>query len=226
MPSNDSPAPRRQIDVPAASGSRAAQASRPHSTTGARRLEILNAATDVFSEQGFHNSSLAEIARRAGMTHAGILHHFSSKDQLLLAVLERRDATDVENLEGAHAPEGAAMLDHLVRTAEHNEERRGIVESYSLLATQATRPDHSANQWFKERYSGLHSMIADGLREAAAEYDPPESEIHDATKAVIGMMDGLQVLWLLQPEEIDMPASVRLVLDALVLRWRDLHSAV
>lgn len=49
---------------------------------------ILRAALDCFAAQGYHGTSIREIASRAGLSVAGIYHHFSSKQALLVAVLE------------------------------------------------------------------------------------------------------------------------------------------
>ncbi|WP_197511363.1 TetR/AcrR family transcriptional regulator [Tessaracoccus coleopterorum] len=69
-----------------------------------RRQAILAAATDVFGSKGYANGTLHDIADQVGMTHAGILHHFGSKDQLLLEVLTYRDQTDVQHLTERHIP--------------------------------------------------------------------------------------------------------------------------
>ena len=48
-------------------------------TTGVeRRARILDAALELFAEQGFILTSLPMIAERVGITHAGTLHHFGS----------------------------------------------------------------------------------------------------------------------------------------------------
>ena len=54
-----------------------------------RRTRILDAALELFAERGFILTSLPMIAERVGITHAGILHHFGSKDGVLRALLER-----------------------------------------------------------------------------------------------------------------------------------------
>ena len=61
-------------------------------TTGpgqARREAILDAASSLFAERGYHGASLRDISRRAGISHPGMLHHFASKDTLLGAVIDR-----------------------------------------------------------------------------------------------------------------------------------------
>ena len=54
-----------------------------------RREAILDEAMELFAEQGFVLTSLPMISERVGITHAGILHHFGSKEGVLRALLER-----------------------------------------------------------------------------------------------------------------------------------------
>ncbi|MFI7420570.1 TetR/AcrR family transcriptional regulator [Nonomuraea sp. NPDC049684] len=43
------------------------------------RARILDSATELFSRSGFHAVSLRDIAAHAGLTHAGLLHHFPAR---------------------------------------------------------------------------------------------------------------------------------------------------
>lgn len=61
---------------------RAAQADR-------RRVELLDIALRLFAEQGFEATTIADISAAAGTAHGLVYHYFRSKDELLLAVLER-----------------------------------------------------------------------------------------------------------------------------------------
>jgi AcrR family transcriptional regulator len=54
----------------------------------ARRESILHAARELFAEHGFVLTSLPMISEKVGITHAGILHHFGSKEGVLRALLE------------------------------------------------------------------------------------------------------------------------------------------
>ncbi len=51
------------------------------------RDEILRAATDLFATRGFHETSMAEVARSAGVSKALIFWHFKNKEELFVAVL-------------------------------------------------------------------------------------------------------------------------------------------
>ena len=49
--------------------------------------EILQLCWEVFHKEGYHNTSLQAVAKAAGMSKAGLLHHFTSKEGLMRAVL-------------------------------------------------------------------------------------------------------------------------------------------
>jgi len=193
----------------------ASRAAKPHSRTAERRTAILEAATDVFGTRGYNNSSLVEIAEKVGMTHAGILHHFGSKEQLLLAVLAHRDETDMERLDDSRRPVGADFLAHLVRTVRTNTTRGGIVQTYAVLSAESVTGNHPAQEFFRQRFTGLRGEVASALG-AAVGAEPGDARVVAAASAIIATMDGLQVQWLLDPARTDMPATVELVIDALV----------
>lgn len=200
---------------PASPTSGAAKATRPQKRSGQKRAAILQAAMVVFGEHGYANGSLTDIAERVGMTHAGVLHHFGSKEQLLIALLEYRDDADVAELEGHHAPRGAALLDHLVETARLNERRPGIVQTYTVLVGESVTDSHPGKAFFADRYVGLRAMIRTAVVDAAGVPDD-DPRVDDVTAAIVATMDGLQTQWLLAQDAINMPAAVRLVIDALI----------
>lgn len=158
-----------------------------------------------------------DIADQVGMTHAGILHHFGSKDQLLLEVLDYRDETDVEDLAERHIPGGVDLFRHLVRTAVKNAQRAGIVQSFVVLSAESVTDDHPAKEFFRERYATLRSEIESAFRVMCEEHrvDAPET-VDDAAAAILAVMDGLQVQWLLAPDGVDLARATEFAIDAIV----------
>jgi AcrR family transcriptional regulator len=49
---------------------------------------IMEAATDLFIEQGYEGTSLREIAEQVGVTKAALYYHFASKEELGKALME------------------------------------------------------------------------------------------------------------------------------------------
>ncbi|MER7778598.1 TetR/AcrR family transcriptional regulator [Streptomyces sp. NPDC096191] len=180
-----------------------------------RQQDILEIATDTFAARGYNNASLAEIADRAGLTQAGVLHYFRSKALLLTSVLELRDQGDIEQL-GPERPRGIAFLRHLVDTALRNAEREGLVRLYAVLSAESVTEQHPAQAYFRDRYTGLRAFVTDALTEACDLAESDTARVHDAANAIIAVMDGLQVQWLLDPDSVEMAASTDLVIRSLL----------
>lgn len=70
--------------------------------------QILNAARAVFAEKGFHGSSVRDVARRAGVSIAGLYHHFPAKgallERLIDSTMDELIAATERALRGARCP--------------------------------------------------------------------------------------------------------------------------
>ena len=154
------------------------------------------------------------MAEQVGITHAGVLHHFGSKEQLLVEVLEYRDKEDVRDLEGQHIPDGIQLFQHLVRTARMNVERRGIVQGYTVLTGESVTEDHPARDWVTNRFTILRGEIQAAIVEVGGG-DVPQDVAAHAASAIIGVMDGLQVQWLLD-DGVDLPAATQFAIEAIL----------
>ncbi|WP_353813555.1 TetR/AcrR family transcriptional regulator [Agromyces sp. SYSU T00266] len=196
-------------------GQRRQPRSRPE--TLARRRDILDAAVEIFGNKGFAGGTLQEIADQVGMTHAGILHHFGSKDQLLLEVLSHRDETDVADLEEQHIPGGMALFRHLVRTAFVNAHRAGIVQAYVVLSAESVTDDHPGRVFFQKRYETLRGEVARAFEVVCEEHGVAAPEtIELAAASILAVMDGLQVQWLLDPDAVDLGRASEFAIEAIV----------
>src|SRR3954471_9368047 len=92
----------------------------------ARREAIRAAANELFAAQGFRGASLAAIAARVGLSEAGVLHHFPSKEHLLLELLELRHERDGERVAQMVA-EHEVFLDALLALCRGNQRSPGLV---------------------------------------------------------------------------------------------------
>ncbi len=133
-------------------------------------------------------------------------------------MLEYRDRIDVEHLEGQHIPGGLELFRHLMTTAALNTERRGIVQAYAVLTGESVTDGHPAADWVTERFSVLRDEIATALQQVGRErgVEIGEREAGQAASAVIGVMDGLQVQWLLEPDAVDLADSTAFAIEAIL----------
>src|ERR1700677_2807873 len=79
----------------------------------ARRQQILHAALACFSEQGFHQTCMAAIVWRSGLSHGAVYGYFPSKDDIIAALADDRHQR--EALLTAAALEAGDPIDALHR---------------------------------------------------------------------------------------------------------------
>ena len=201
---------------PESAGSRD-RARKPRAGTLDRREAVLRSAMSVFGQRGYNKGGLVEVAEQAGMTHAGVLHHFGSKQALLIAMLQYRDGEEAAGVPGRAQTEGPAFLDHMLDTVIDNTGRPGVVQTYTVLSAESVTEDHPAQGYFRDRFTVLRDKIAGVLAEVTGR-DADDIDVRDDASALIALMDGLQVQWLLDPSAVDMPRIVEKVMDELVDR--------
>jgi AcrR family transcriptional regulator len=172
----------------------------------AAQERVLSSALRAMAATGYQGSSLAGIAADAGLTTAGLLHHFPSKEDLLVAVLAERDRLDGARFHLAGF-QGLAALDRLVELVEHNTMVPGLVQAYTVLMGESVGEDHPARDWFRDRYPKRRANLAAAIR-AGMDSGEIRRDVDDEALAaqILAMMDGLQVQWVLNPDQVDMAA--------------------
>jgi AcrR family transcriptional regulator len=171
------------------------------------REAILEAAVPLFAQQGFRGASLASIASAAGLTQPGLLHHFRSKEELLLELLDWRDHDDGRRLSGLTDGAGVEYLDRLEALVEHNQTTPELVRLFTTLVGEGTSDEHPAHEYFAERYHRIRARALRVLREGQASGEiRADVDLGVIVPVLFAVMDGLQIQWLLDPE-VDMVAS-------------------
>jgi AcrR family transcriptional regulator len=180
---------------------------------------ILEAALPLFAQQGYRGASLASIAAAAGLTQPGLLHHFPSKEELLLGLLDWRDHNDGKRLSTLPDTAGLGYLERLEDLVAHNATAPELVRLFTTLVGEGTSPQHPAHDYFVERYQRIRARALRTLREGQLSGEIREDvDLEVVVPVLFAVMDGLQIQWLLDPE-IDMVASfdafARMVRDQL-----------
>jgi TetR/AcrR family transcriptional repressor of uid operon len=179
----------------------------------ARRDQILSAAMKCFVENGFHGSSMAELAKRARMSVGHIYHYYESKDAIIEAIVDR----DIEEAPGMlDAFSGAddlvaAMMDRLDETVERHLDRDRAALRLEILAEAARNPRiaeklHSAD-------AAARNRLIRALKGRLSNVGP--GEVADRVEATAAIFQGLIVRAVHNPD-LDRDAFVRTM--RLVLR--------
>jgi AcrR family transcriptional regulator len=171
-----------------------------------RRQELLDAALQVFSLEGYSGASVAQVASIVGISVAGLLHHFPSKVSLLMGVLEHRDEVNLKIASELCADFSlTGVLSRLRAINRSNATAPGVVRAFTILNAESLVEGHPAWEWFQGRYQVIHARLTGQFRdlveagEVRADIDLP-----GLVEEILAMMDGLQIQWLRFPERIDL----------------------
>ena len=169
----------------------------PSAQTAARRREILRAARDSFVEHGVQGASLRDVAARAGMTHAGLLHHYKRKNELVVALRQQRDAEEAGRSVDDD-PAGAAALPPLLRQLlEEHQTAPELLRLWLEMTAAAAGEAHPAHDYFADRYTAVRTtMTEDARRRIAAGTLREDVDPEHFGALMAAVLDGLQLQWL------------------------------
>lgn len=184
---------------------------RPYRKSATTRRTIVEAAAEVFAQQGYGAGSFQDIADRIGMSQSSLFHHFPTKRDLLLAVLERRDLISDTLPDGSIAP---GNVRGVLAQARRNADIPGLIELYTVLSGESVTRGHPARAHFVARFERLRRDFAEDLRSLAAEGLIRDGVDPDRTAAsLIALWDGIQLQGLLDPD-IDVVGCLRDYLES------------
>lgn len=179
----------------------------------AKREAILDAALPVFGQSGFHGASLREIARQCGVSHQSLQHYFSTKEDLLLAVLRRRD----ERLQRHFDDPGGMRLGELVDLAEYNVQVPGVIQLFNTASAESTSPEHPAHDYYSAFYEHIVESTSRYLETAERRgLLAPGFTAESAARVVLAVQDGLQLQWLYDRDAVRVAETMRLVIAMIV----------
>jgi AcrR family transcriptional regulator len=189
----------------------------PYAAGREAQRTIVDAARAVFAERGFRAGSLRDVGERAGVSPANVLHHFGSKEGLLLAVLEaREESSDAELLERFGKGDVAPALRDLVRA---NSRDRDLIRLYTTLGAEATDATHPAHDHFRTRYADIRAYLTAAIEQARQHGTlPPGPDPWHIAASLLAVMDGLQTQWLLDAD-FDMLAAFDAHLLSIGATW-------
>lgn len=190
----------------------------PYSNGIARRRQIIETATKVFGQHGYHGGSLRQIADEIGVSASALIRHFGTKAELFTAVLDHSDS-DKTKL-SITQNRGIAALRSFAAVTHINVHNRGLVQLLLSTASESTDPSHPAHEFIATRYAHLLENLSAAFRDACADGDIrqlTETEIEHEARGYIATMDGLGLQWLIDPT-MDLEATAEHVYGQMLER--------
>ena len=165
----------------------------------ATHKKILMAATELFARQGYHKTTITDIAQAVNLTSGAVFHHFSSKEALLKAVVDwLARGIDIysEHLNRAEKGSLAVAQGVVDIMCEHFRRQPEATICLAALATEFAGSKHPMEKRLKEVYEDFVEAFSRVLQN-----HPKVTDSRAAATALIGAVQGIAVQGLLQSPE-------------------------
>jgi AcrR family transcriptional regulator len=175
-----------------------ASPSRPELAAGGWRIfppleldAVLTGAVRAFLQAGFHGSSMKDIAAAAGLSVAGLYHHYDSKQEILSALLCRASSDILDRCRAARdqadgpVPRYAAMVESLALFQAHRPQLCALGDR----ETRALEP--AARRVVERQRADLHALVQGEVIVGTAEGAFDVADPDDVTRAVVTMCTAL-----------------------------------
>jgi len=184
----------------------------------ARRAAIIDAAIDMWGVTGSRGTGITGVAERAGVGRSALLHHFGSKEKLLLEVVAENDRRLASQLGDVFSMGGLATLRRLPEMARVSEDHPGLAKLYLVLQAESIDSTSAAHDYFVERQRFALDLYAGAIRTGQANGEiRPDADADAVALQMHAFMDGAHMARHLNPE-IDLVAlyedfTTRLIRD-------------
>lgn len=170
------------------------------------RERLLSSALEVFEARGYAESSLEEIAERAGYTRKAVYSNFTGKSELLLEIVERRFQSHIERIEAVLDEETSSerkTIDVGSMFADYLSEERAwgkLFHEFCSVASQDEKISSRFRACFRARKQIIVRLVESEVRRRGIELTAP---IERVVMGIFALFTGLSVEKMIDPEEVD-----------------------
>lgn len=182
--------PRRLLDPAPRKGPRVPKT--PTKRRPVTRAALLDSARSLFTERGFHATSISDIVERAGLTRGAFYSNYRDKEELFLALYDVHTDSLLAALREASVGPGS-LNQLLARFGERAREPQWFLASMEFTLHAARQPELAAE--LAEREERLVEGLAELLTAALARLGlRPTIAVTDLSRLMISLFEGLAAL--------------------------------
>lgn len=182
------------------------------------RRAILEAAMQRFGTDGYRGTSIASIAADAGMTDAGLLYHFPTKEALLFAVLVEHDAREQRTIDALTADPGD-LVQKLREWGRHMEEVAAFTSLQAILSAEHMLDNSRINGYFRQRYEVVLQWLTDTFDSAKSQGQIATStNTRSEAEVLLSVMDGARMLYFYTDGKVSIADVLRKHVDDMFSR--------
>lgn len=172
-----------------------------------RRKQIIDTAIEAIAQEGFAQTTIAEIAKRAGVSTGVITYHFKNKDELLeqcvRKLFEAPNAYVIQRVDTQHTftlklkTFIEANIEFMLKNRSHS---TAMVSSFGAFNSETARHRILARQ-----YTKIRKYLIRILEGGKSKGEFREFSTETMAQLIFGTLEGLMNQWVLSEKEIDLP---------------------
>jgi len=176
-----------------------------------RKSQILDAAMETFTEKGFHKTRMSDIAESSGLSKGSLYWYFDSKDAIILKLIDRVFEFEIKDLFALHTDDRSAEERLYIYTERGGQDIikmlkwMPLVYDFLALAFRQDTIKKTIQRYYKKNLDLLVTLIQQGMD--AGEFNPGSAL--EAANAIGAIIEGTVMLWLYDPEQIDIQAHIK-----------------
>jgi TetR/AcrR family transcriptional regulator, fatty acid metabolism regulator protein len=197
--------------------SRMRRAQEENGTPAEKHSRILTAAIEVFAANGYFNSRVADIAKRAGVADGTIYLYFKNKEQILMAAIDFAFSTFMQ----AAQKELATISDprqKLRRLAELHLDSLGSNRGLAMVFQTELRQSAKFLSEFSHRHLIEYFDLVRAIVRQGQQAGCFRKEISDkiAANCFFGALDAMVTSWLLSERDYNLGAASGALVDVIL----------
>ena len=189
-----------------------------------RKTQILDAAAIVFSQQGLSNTRMDDIVKQSGLSKGALYWYFKSKEEIILALMHRFFAQDLEDLSQfleANESVREALLQYIESLVSGYMEMQSLVPLIYDYYSSAIR-DAEKRTFFKAYFQQYQSRMRDVVQHGIDVGEFKQTNVDTFALTLTAVIEGLFMLNTMEVEIPDLNQqfinSVSLLLDSIEIR--------
>ncbi|MFH1523723.1 MAG: TetR/AcrR family transcriptional regulator [Chloroflexota bacterium] len=189
-----------------------------------RKNQIMNAAEKVFTKKGLDEARMDDIAEQTGFSKGTLYLYFKSKEDLVIAILDRIFGGVFKQLEARKGDELGAteaiwrFTDEAARDYKRMLHMMPIAYEFLALAFRNTIVQKALKRYFNIYMDGLVPIIQRGIE--SGEFRPVDA--NDVALAAAAIFEGTILLWVYDKSRVDperhIHSSIKLLLEGIQVR--------
>jgi len=188
-----------------------------------RKHQILNAAEEVFNEKGLDEARMDDIAKQTGLSKGTLYLYFKSKEELVIAILDRIFGGTFKQLEARKNDELSAseaiwrFTDEAIRDYSRMLQLMPIAYEFLALAFRNTIVQKALKQYFNLYMEALVPIIHRGINSGEFRH----VDANEVALAAGAIFEGTILLWVYDKSRVDpekhIRSSIKLLLEGILV---------